>query len=154
LTLLAAQCDQAVINIVAVGRSGSWQATNGQAFADASELTRHWRASEVAKILASLRLPDDDHLVQTVDDCLRRYGALREKRHRAIHDALVVGYDYDQGAVTLAVGYLKAAGKTTYAIGTITPEDISAIARDFGELRADLDHCLWMYRRLGMTTAL
>jgi hypothetical protein len=147
LTLLAAQCDQAVINVVALGRAGSWQRINSQLFAEASDVARHWRASEAEKILASLNLVDE-HLLSQVREALGQYGILRERRHRAIHDALVVGHDFDRGAVTMTVGYVKAAGKVTYNVGEVTPQDIAALARDFGDLRVYLEHCLWLLLRM------
>ena len=112
-------------------------------FEKAADRVRHWLPTNPLKDLENVAgLPPQIQL--PFYDCLARFGDLRDRRNRFVHDAVEVGWDEESGATTLKVGFPKVAGRPLYVAEPVTPEVIAALACEFGELRADLEHVRYM----------
>jgi hypothetical protein len=146
LTLLAAQCDNELIDLIALARSGSREKISDSDYEAAADLVRHWKPNTEHEIVSSLNV-DDVHFVNSIKQALQQFGRLRDRRHRAIHDAVSLGWDDDHGLLAITVGYPKKKGRATFTIEEVGPEVIAALACEFGELHADLEHCLYMLQK-------
>lgn len=79
-----------------------------------------------------------DQATETVD----RLFALRDKRHRAVHDAIAIGIFGDNGkyeAKPLSVEYRREAGSTSVILTQISPDQIAALACEMYEVQKDLE---------------
>lgn len=138
LTLLAARVDLLMTDCIAIIFAGSDPHASGSLFEKAADRIRHWVAADSRKGLSNIGLLDA-HAQDLIHDCLERYGKLKESRNRYVHDAVEVGWDSHEGVSLLKIGFPKVQKKTSYSVESVTPDDIAALACEFGELRADLD---------------
>jgi hypothetical protein len=144
---MAALADNLLTDILAISNAGSEELATATHFTKASGLVRHWGARERKKATQMIKdLPET--LRSAVTECLERFGALKERRNRAIHDAVDLGWDGENNRLlALAIGYPKVAGETAFRIERVTPDVIADLACEYDELRADLEHCRYMLLR-------
>lgn len=103
---------------------------------------RNW--SPEAKEFIRQRLDQiiDQDLRDRAIDAVDRLSALRDKRHRAVHDAIAIGIfgtDGEYEAKPLSVEYRREAGSTSVVLTQITPERIATLACEMYEVQKDLE---------------
>src|SRR5690606_12980713 len=100
-----------------------------------------WNGEAQAFLANRVALIPDPHWQDRARDAVRRYGELREKRHRAIHDAVSVGIfpsgDGLYEARPLGVQYRREKTVTTVMLNHVTPAGIALLAWEFYELQRD-----------------
>lgn len=139
LTLFVARVDLLMTDCIALALAGGDPEAPASSYESAAARVRRWPNANPLKGLESIaRLPPQIQL--PFGDCLARFSDLRDRRNRFVHDAVEIGWDEDTGASTLKIGFPKVSGHPLYVAEPVTPDDIAALACEFGELRADLDH--------------
>ena len=109
--------------------------------ADAAHALRNWGAPAKAFALSRLDLISDAAQRDRALDAFHRYDALRDARHRAIHDAVEVGIEGDgplYSVVPLSIQHKRTDRATTVRTLTkITPEAIADLACEYYEVQQD-----------------
>lgn len=146
LTLFSAQVELLLADCIAFITAGSDRNSTVPHFENAADRVRNWVPDKALVGLENLTALESHHQISFFD-CLRRFGELRLKRNRYIHDAVEVGWDDVDGSQPLHVGYEKVAKKTRYSVRPVTPEAIAELAVEYSELRADLDILLYIMVR-------
>lgn len=108
----------------------------------AAHKLRNWPAAEDF-IAERIALIAESHIKAKAQDAVTRYLALRDKRHRAIHDAVSLGI-FGQGeeyeVVPLGVEYRRNdRHSTTMLLNRVTPEHIADLACQLYEVQKDLN---------------
>jgi hypothetical protein len=141
LVLFAAKADHALIDLVVIGLPLGEDTTQERV----SEKLRNWGKDAKAFAVQAVSSVDNEAFVQRAKALIESYDKLREKRHRAIHDAVEPGIFTDDDGSGLAsvaplrVGYVKANGVTSLRIDVVTPESVAELAYEFYDLAADLE---------------
>ncbi|TKT78411.1 hypothetical protein [Aquamicrobium sp. LC103] len=111
--------------------------------------------NEDAKSFASQRIAliVDPGLRNEALDALSRYGSLKTKRHRAIHDAVDVAIfgndEVGYAPKPIQIEYRKVSKTTTESWeNKITPEMIASLACEMHELQKDIDHITYVLGRV------
>lgn len=147
LTLFAAQSENLLIGIIALldAQPDRLDSDLASELAAASELVWPWKSADTVNNKIESRVVEPV-LASQLTTVVADFSSLRERRHRAIHDAVEVGFSDVDGAITLSVGYPRTNRQAKRTIKAVSPEDISKLAREFNELRADLSSLEWRLR--------
>lgn len=103
---------------------------------------RNWNAEFLKRTID--RAAPNAGLASDFHQFVDRLKALRDRRHRAIHDAMEVGIDTSGSdgrarSILLSEGYQRKGKMSEHALSPVTPEDIGAIASEYYDMRLEID---------------
>lgn len=154
LTMQAAYAESQLITLCAtVPYDGSpLQLSPG----DTARQLRNWSDTTRSFVEQRLNLIEDGHWRSLAKQALHRYSALREQRHRAVHDAVEVGIfgGHDGQPVTvlpIGVQYKHDKGSSAVHINAVSPEWIAELACELYDLQQDLSQITAAVRDLNKT---
>ena len=119
--------------------------TAGMSIDEAAHELRNWDDKAEATVERYIERIANEGLRTDAEDAVARYGKLKQRRNRVIHDALEVGiFGTEQtGYVTkpLSVEYRRDrhAKITKTWLHEVTPEEIAKLACQLFEVQQDLD---------------
>lgn len=137
LVLNAARADNALINLVAAVSNTSPSAV--------AHTLRNWGPETRAWVLQAINRVDDadDDLADQAKALVATFHELRERRHRAVHDAVEVGiFGGPEGGYEvrpLHEGYVRSGKTTAYRLEPVTPKALAALAYELHDLAALLE---------------
>jgi hypothetical protein len=141
LVLQAALTDEAVISLCSViPFDGSPEQMSP---CQAAHNLRNWNKSTEAFLEERLALIVNEEWSGAARHAIGRYKQLRDYRHRAIHDAIVIGQAPGDVSsltrTTLSVAFTRTNGTTEQHIRAITPEAVALLALEFSGLRIRIE---------------
>ncbi len=108
---------------------------------DVSSKLRNWSDAAREYLASAAEAASDEKHRQEARRIFSTLSELRELRHRAIHDAVVVGIfgDAQQGytASPLRAGYVKSSGKTARRLETMSADGVAELAMRYYDLNGD-----------------
>lgn len=112
---------------------------------EAAHQLRNWGSRAEAFVTARLNLLDPETRA-LVAEPIARYIALRDRRHRVIHDAVTLGL-WGEGKETyvqpLGSEFRRDGQQTTRILNPITPEDVADLACQMHDAYKDIEFWTW-----------
>lgn len=111
---------------------------------------RNWTEDTRLFVEQTFATITDDHWRGEALRMLARFVALREERHRAVHDAVDVGIFGDAvdgyEVRPLRVGFPRVGRDTIFHVVQVTPESIATLAVAIYELKEDVESAIYALR--------